>query len=260
VRAACDRPGEILGVGVSFPGLVGDDGTLIHAPVVDWYNVPVFELLAAKISCPLFIGNDGKAAAMAEHMFGGCVDEDDFIYLFSGSGVGGALFLDGNLYGGARGLAGELGHVKVVPQGRPCSCGSYGCLSAYLSETALISEIQRLGEVGVADFGDILKHAAEGNPTVRGVLERAAEVLGSAIASFVNIFNPPLVMLGGDLASAETYIRPTLLREAHRLSHPSMFAQSRIAFSEIATSKAYLGGIALALDGITGLDGSHVLP
>jgi predicted NBD/HSP70 family sugar kinase len=260
IRGACDRPGPILGVGVSFPGLVSNDGALLHAPVVNWYNVPIFELLSAKIHYPLFIGNDGKAAAMAEHMFGSCVDEDDFIYLFSGSGVGGALFLDGEMYGGATGLAGELGHVKIIPQGRPCSCGSYGCLSAYVAEYALTSEIQHLGETAVRDFSDVLKQAAEGNPVVLGVLDRAAEILGAAVASFINIFNPPLVMLGGDLARAETYLRPSMERETRRLAHPSMFAQSRIVFSRISASKAYLGGVALALDGVTGLDASHVLP
>jgi predicted NBD/HSP70 family sugar kinase len=260
IRAACDRPGEILGVGVSLPGLVTNDGALLHAPVVNWYNVPIFELLSDKVHYPLFIGNDGKAAAMAEHMFGGCVDEDDFVYLFSGSGVGGALFLNGEMYGGATGLAGELGHVKVVPQGRPCSCGSYGCLSAYVAENSLTSEIQHLGGMGVSEFSDILKQAAEGNAVVLDVLDRAAENLGAAVASFINIFNPPLVMLGGDLARAEAYLRPSIEREARRLAHPSLFAQSRIAFSRISASKTYLGGVALALDGATGLDASHVLP
>lgn len=260
VRAACDRPGEILGVGVSLPGLVTDEGLLVHAPIVGWHDVPVFDLLSSKVHYPLFIGNDVKAAAMAEHMFGDCVDEDDFIYLFSGSGVGGALFLGGEMYGGATGLAGELGHVKVVPQGRPCSCGSYGCLSAYVAGYAMTSEVQHLGIEGVSEFGDVLKQAAGGNLVVLDVLNRAALMLGAGIANFINIFNPPLVMLGGDLARAEAYLRPATEQEARRLAHPSMFAQTRITFSKISASKSYLGGVALALDGVTGLDASHVLP
>ncbi|KFC68191.1 Transcriptional regulator, ROK family [Devosia sp. LC5] len=260
IKAAVDNLGDILAVGVSLPGLVADDGTLVHAPALNWHEIPILQVLGDKVPYPLFVGNDVKAAAMAEHMFGDCVDEKDFIYLFSGSGVGGALFLKGELYGGAKGLAGELGHVKVVPQGRMCSCGSYGCLSAYLSRQALALEIQQLGFKDVVEFSDILKLAAEGDMQVLGVLDRAATILGAAVANYINIFNPPLVMLGGDLARGETYFRTSLESEARRLSHQSMFDQTRIAFSKMSASKGYLGGVALALDGVTGLDGAHVLP
>jgi predicted NBD/HSP70 family sugar kinase len=259
-RAACDREGEILGVGVSLPGLVDRDGVLLHAPVLGWRDVPIYDLLKPRIGSPLFIGNDVKAAAMAEHMFGSCVDVADFVYLFSGSGVGGALFLDGEMYLGARGLAGELGHVKVVPQGRACSCGSYGCLSAYLSEPALAAEIDLLSGVAPRSFDDILDRAAAGDDIVLGVLERAGDALGLAIASLINIFNPPLVALGGDMSRAETFLRPALDRALRRLAHPSMLAQSTVIFSAISAMKPYLGGVALALDGVTGLDQPHVLP
>jgi predicted NBD/HSP70 family sugar kinase len=259
-RADCDRVGDVLGVGVSLPGLVNNDGVLLHAPVLNWREVPIYDLLRRSIEPPLFIGNDGKAAAMAEHMFGSCVDVDDFIYLFSGSGVGGALFLDGEMYRGARGLAGELGHIKVVPQGRLCSCGSYGCLSAYLSGPALCSEIRNLSGTEPHTFDDVLSRAAAGDAVVLGVLERASEALGLAVADLINIFNPPLVALGGDMSRAEIYLRPALEAALQRLAHPSMRAQSNIIFSAISAEKPYLGGVALALDGVTGLDGPHVLP
>lgn len=259
-RAACDRGGEILGVGVSLPGLVDHDGVLLHAPVLGWRDVPIYDLLRPTIASPLFIGNDVKAAAMAEHMFGSCVDVSDFVYLFSGSGVGGALFLDGEMYLGARGLAGELGHIKVVPQGRLCSCGSYGCLSAYLSEPALSAEIGQLSGVAPGSFDEILDRAVAGDAAVLGVLERAGDALGFALSSVINIFNPPLVALGGDMSRAETYLRPALDAALRRLAHPSMLAESKVIFSAISAMKPYLGGVALALDGVTGLDAPHVLP
>ena len=120
VSAESGHAAPILGIGISLPGLVSNDGVLVHAPVLGWHNLQIYDLLRTRVGAPLYIGNDGKAAAMAEHMFGSCVDEDDFIYLFSGSGVGGALFLSGEMYMGAKGLAGELGHIKVIPQGRYC--------------------------------------------------------------------------------------------------------------------------------------------
>jgi predicted NBD/HSP70 family sugar kinase len=260
VSAESGHAAPILGIGISLPGLVSDDGVLVHAPVLGWRNLQIYDLLRRRVAAPLYIGNDGKAAAMAEHMFGSCVDEDDFIYLFSGSGVGGALFLSGEMYMGAKGLAGELGHIKVIPQGRYCSCGASGCLSAYLSGPALATEIERISGKPVATFDDILAKACNGDPTVIGVLDQAGEVLGSAVSSLINIFNPPLVTLGGDMSRGARFLQAALDRTLLRLAHPSLLAQTRIEFSEMSAHKPYLGGVALALDGITGLVGSHVLP
>ena len=263
IGAACaesGREGPPRGIGVSLPGLVSSEGMLVHAPTLGWHEVPMLELLKVTIAEPLYIGNDGKAAAMAEHMFGNCIDIDDFIYLFSGSGVGGGLFLNGEMYLGATGLAGELGHVKVVPQGRLCSCGASGCLSAYLSEPALAAEIGQMSGKPVRSFDQILDRAGNGDPVVLGVMDHAGEVLGSAVASLINIFNPPVVALGGDMSRAEAFLRSGFDRTLRRLAHPRMFEQSRIIFSEISAQKPYLGGVALALDGVTGLDSPHVIP
>jgi predicted NBD/HSP70 family sugar kinase len=233
---------------------------LVHAPVFGWRNVPVLEMLSRSIREPLYIGNDGKAAAMAERMFGSCTDVKDFVYLFSGSGVGGAIFVDGQIYRGNSGFAGELGHIKVVPQGRLCTCGALGCLSAYLSEGALAAEINHLGGTTVQSFGEIIAEAEAGKALFIEVLDEAAEVLGSALASLINIFDPPLLVLGGDMARAARFLEPGVTRTLRRLAHPSMYAPSRVQFSELSALQPYLGGIALALDGVTSLDPSRVVP
>ncbi len=260
VLARSGRRAPTLGVGVCLPGLVSTEGMLVHAPTLGWRDIPIVERLRAALAMPVYVGNDGKAAAMAEHMFGGCVDVKDFIYLFSGSGVGGALMLGDEIYLGALGFAGELGHIKVVPQGRLCSCGASGCLSAYLSEHALTEEISQAGGTPVRSFDEVLVRAAGGDPVVLWVLDQTGSILGSAVASLINIFNPPVVALGGDMARAEAYLRPAFERALRRLAHPSMFAQSSVRFSEISALKPYLGGIALALDGVTGLSSSNVIP
>ncbi|NEI72570.1 ROK family protein [Rhizobium lusitanum] len=260
VMEECSRKGRILGIGVSLPGLVTDAGVLLHAPVLGWRDVPARDAFSDVFEVPVFVGNDGTGAAMAEHMFGECVDVDDFIYLFSGSGVGGALFLKGEIYQGASGLAGELGHIKVVPQGRFCTCGSSGCLSPYLAESGLAEEIGRLSGDHPVSFEQILQRARAGDYVVRSVLDNAGGMLGIAVSSVINTFNPPMVCLGGDMANAEEFMRPAMERELQRLAHPSMSAQTRIIFSRLSTLNPYLGGVALALDGVTGLDSPHVLP
>ncbi len=254
------RNGPILGIGVSLPGLVTDDGILLHAPVLGWRNVPIHDMFSDAFDVPVFFGNDGTGAAMAEHMFGECIDVDDFIYLFSGSGVGGALFLKGDIYRGTTGLAGELGHIKVAPHGRICSCGSEGCLSPYLAEPSMADEVLRLTGRRPSSFSEILQAARSGDVAVQSVLDNAGSMLGIALSSLVNVFNPPLICLGGDMANAEEFLRPAVEREIRRHAHPAMSEQTRIIFSQLSTLNPYLGGVALALDGVTGLDSPHVRP
>ena len=258
--ASSGRSMPISGIGISLPGLVSTDGVLVHAPILGWRDIAMVERLSTSLPAPVYVGNDVKAAAMAEHLFGSCVDVKDFIYLYSGSGVGGALMLGGEIYLGAKGFAGELGHIKVVPQGRLCSCGALGCLSAYLSEPALASEIAQASGVPVSSFDDILHRAGAGDPVALGALDQAGGILGTAVSSLINIFNPPVVALGGDMARGEIYLRAAFEQAVRRQAHPSMFAQTSVRFSEISALKPYLGGIALALDGVTGLGPSSVIP
>lgn len=260
VVAASGSTARVLGIGVSLPGLVNTEGALVHVPVLGWRDIDILGRLKNACASPVYVGNDGKAAAMAEHMFGACIDMDNFIYLFSGSGVGGALFLDGAVYKGAGGLAGELGHIKIVPQGRFCTCGASGCLSAYLSAPALIEEIARLGAVRPRAFDHIVELAEAGDPVVLNVLEHAGDVLGSAVSSLINIFNPPVVLLGGDIALAAPYLGHALDRALQRLAHPAMFSRSTVKFADPNIGAPRLGGVALALDGVTDIENSHVFP
>lgn len=260
VVEASGSSARVLGVGVSLPGLVNSDGALVHVPVLGWRDIDILGRLKATCPFPVYVGNDGKAAAMAEHMFGACIDMDNFIYMFSGSGVGGALFLDGTVYQGAGGLAGELGHIKIVPQGRFCTCGASGCLSAYLSAPALIEEISRLGPARPRSFDHIVELAEAGDTVVLNVLEHAGDVLGSAVSSLINIFNPPVVLLGGDIARAAPFLSNALDRALQRLAHPAMFSRSTVKFADPNVGAPRLGGVALALDGVTDIENSHVLP
>ncbi|WDR06964.1 ROK family transcriptional regulator [Devosia rhodophyticola] len=258
VIKATQSSAKVLGMGVCLPGLVDNAGLLVHVPVLGWHDVEVTARLSTITGVPVFVGNDGNAAAMAEHTFGSCIDLNDFLFLFSGSGVGGGLFLDGAIYRGAGGLAGELGHVKVVPQGRFCTCGSSGCLAAYLVESAIIEEIYKLSGQQLSHFKDILDIAERGDPMVLNVLDHAGVVLGSAVSSLINIFNPPLVVLSGNLSSGRKFIENGLDRAVQRLAHPAMLSRTTIRFAENPNDMLKMGGVALALDGVTSLDGMRV--
>lgn len=260
VVAAAGSSARVLGVGASLPGLVDRDGALVHVPALGWRDIDMLGRLRSRLPWPVYVGNDGKAAALAEHMFGSCIDIENFIYLlFSNSGVGGGLFLDGSLHKGAGGLAGELGHIKIVPQGQFCTCGAAGCLSAYLSAPALIEEISRLGAEPPRSFEHIVELAEQGNPVVLNVLEHAGDVLGSAVSSLINIFNPPIVVLGGHIGPAAPFLQAALDRSLQRLAHPAMYSRSTVRFANSMVGSPRLGGVALALDGVTDVVGSTVI-
>ena len=252
---------RVIAMGVSLPGLIKKTGVIVHVPVLGWRDVDILSRLRSVLDWPIFVGNDGKAAAMAEHMFGSCVNIENFIYvLFSDGGVGGGLFLDGSPHTGSDGLAGELGHIKIVPQGRFCTCGAAGCLSAYLSAPALIEEISRLGPARPRSYEDNIELAQQGDPIVLNVLEHAGDVLGSAVSSLINIFNPPVVVLGGHIGPAAPFLSAALDRALQRLAHPAMYARTSIRFAESVVGTPPLGAVALALDGVTDIVGTDVLP
>lgn len=252
-------PDEIRGVGVCLPGLVRSGGRLAHSPNLDWNDVPVLDLLRDSITAPIYVDNDTNAAALAEHMFGACTELDDFVMLQGGSGLGGGMFLNGRIYRGKNGYAGELGHIKVVKDGRICSCGSMGCLSAYIS---LGQMVERLGHFDrdIRSLEDLRFKAESGDERVIGVLEEAGEFLGVAVSDIINSFNPPAIVLGGTLATLEPYLRHGLRRSLLQNTMPVTLEQVEIIVSSLSIDPILRAGVALALEGFTSLDKPEATP
>lgn len=259
----CDKIGrsveEIRGVGVCLPGLVRTGGELAHSPQLHWDDIPVQELLRSSVPAPVYVDNDTNAAVLAEHMFGACTEFDDFVLLQGGSGVGGGMFLNGRVYRGKNGYAGELGHIKVVKDGRLCSCGSMGCLSAYVSTDQLVERIgQHDPQIGTLD--DLRFRAEGGDEIVLSALDEAGEFLGVAVSDIVNSFNPPAVVLAGTLAVLEPYLRDGLRRSLRRNAMPVALDQVEIIVSSLSTDPILRAGVALALEGFTSLDKPEATP
>lgn len=243
------RREDVSAVGVGIPGLVSSHGRLAESSNLKWQDLDLAELLSKRIANKILVGNDSRAAGVAEKLFGKCMEVDDYVYLDSASGVGGVLFLDGKAYVGAGGFAGELGHLKVARNGRLCACGATGCLSAYLSEPALLARTAHLG-LEARSFDDIERLAISGVKPVLLALEEAGDVLGVALADFINIFNPRLVVLGGGLAKLSRYLLPSAERSVARNALASAHALCEILPSELAADPTPLGGLALALNAL----------
>jgi len=140
IRQVWPNEGDVQAISMVAPGPLDPfEGVVIEAPnLPGWDNVPVRDILAQEFDRPIFVGNDANLAALAEHRFGAGRGFDNLIYLTISTGVGGGIILDGKLLLGSKGLAGEIGHMILDPDGPICACGNHGCLEAYAGSTALL--------------------------------------------------------------------------------------------------------------------------
>jgi glucokinase len=209
---------EVLGVGVAAAGFIdADQAEIIYAPNLSWRNEPFKQKLQQKIELPILIENDANAAAWAEYRFGAGRGYKHMIMLTIGTGVGGAVIANSKMLRGGYGIAGELGHIRMVPDGQLCGCGSRGCLESYASGTALLKNARRLAKSGDPK-GRRLAELEQENGKLKGeqvyqaivegdegALELLAEVgtwLGSAISSLTAVLDPEIAVIGGGVSQA----------------------------------------------------------
>jgi glucokinase len=209
--------GELAGIGIGVPGIIEmKTGMLRESPnLPGWHNYPVRDEIQRRLKTTVILENDANAAAMGEKWLGAAASVDDMCMFTLGTGVGGGIVMQGHIWHGMTGMAGELGHINVEPEGYPCKCGSRGCLEQYASATA----IKRLAQEAIAggnapqmaramkedvEFTSkiIYDLAMQGDAPARAVFERVGKALGTVIGDMVNIFNFPMYVIGGGVSSA----------------------------------------------------------
>jgi predicted NBD/HSP70 family sugar kinase len=237
-------PIHVMGIGV--PALIDRGGQLIFGPNLGWRDVPLAELAAELLPISFVIENDTNAAAIAEREFGRCSGVEDFIYLTGHSGVGGAIFAAGRLYRGADGLAGEFGHIRIVPGGRVCACGGRGCLEAYASVPGLLASLEERG-VLIASIAEVAMRAEAGDAVVLAVLTETGDLIGRALAGSINALNPSHLVLGGNLAVVAPWMLAALRNALARAAMSELAARLNIELSPLGADAVQMGGVALAL-------------
>jgi glucokinase len=265
LAAAAGRP--LIAVGVSAPGPSNPFLGIVTTPpnLPGWLNVPLASLIAEKMKLPALIENDANAGALAEHRLGAGRGTRNMILLAAGTGIGGGLILDGRLYHGATGGAGEVGHMQLDLEGRQCTCGRRGCLEAQASGWALEEMAKELATAepqglvariaaqhGVEPDARILDLAAEqGDAAAYAVLERAGTFLGDGLTNLVNIFNPEVIAFGGSLRKSDVYFQ-TALKVVEREAFRQHFADVRIVEAELGDEAPAMGAAIIALDKLRG--------
>jgi len=243
---------HVRAVGVGVPALMAHDGRLAFGPNLGWRDVPLRARLAEHWSVPVAVDNDTKAAALAEKLFGVAREAHDFVVIAGHSGVGGALYLGGRLQRGAGGFGGEVGHVTVVPGGRPCGCGDRGCLEAYLAEQALVAQLAERG-LHVAGYAGVAAAAAAGDPRALDLLDTVGGHLAKVVGDLVDLLDPEMIVLAG----AMTHVVPFLLAAVERaVSGPALASvrgTCRVVSSGFGPEAVTMGGVALAMEAVLGL-------
>ena len=254
---------QIRGIGIGAPGAVDSEaGRVIFAPnLPGWKDVPLKKNLEKILNVPVFLGNDCNVCTL------GVFDQEykakprDLIGIFIGTGIGGGLILNGDLYHGHNLTAGEIGHMVIEVNGPKCGCGNRGCFEALASRTAIFREVQAAVKGGqetlltdmlgkdLSDMrsGDLRKAIRRGDKLATKVVETAAEFAGIGVANLINVLNPEIVVVGGGVIEAlADEMMPTLIKAAKEHVMPGTMSGIEIKASKLGDNAGITGAAVLA--------------
>jgi glucokinase-like ROK family protein len=259
--ALASQPGSrrtLVGIGIAAPCPVDPRHPDRFSEIVlpDWHGRSGFKPIAARYKVPLFVDNDANLGALAEQWWGAGRGIDDFAYVKVATGVGSGHIIEGKIYRGATGVAGEIGHMAIDPQGKPCVCGLRGCLATVVGAPALVERATELvarypksrlagGKPTIESIEDA---ALAGDPLALQVVQEAAGSLGIAISGLLNIMNPKLVILGGGLSRLGDVLLEPLRDVIRKRTLVSSLAAADVRTSGLGPRSIAVGAATLVLD------------
>lgn len=253
-------PGAIDAVGISYGGPVDYEAgvTVTCHHLEGWENIPLRKEMRQRFAAPAFMDNDANASALAEAMFGAGKGHQHLLYLTVSSGIGGGIIAGGRVYRGATGMAGEIGHMTVLPDGPPCTCGRRGCLEALASGWSIARRAQEAIAGGDTDSmlarlpadetvtaQAVATAAAEGDDLALRIVNETADYLAFGIGAGVNLLNPTLVVIGGGVSKAGSVLFDPL--------------RARLAYYALDTNRAAVAVVPAALGDDVGVLGGAAL-
>ena len=248
----------VTAIGLAAPGLVGPQAGMILATpnIPEWHDFPLAEKLTRQFNVPVLIGNDANLAALGEWKFGAGRGHQDVLYLTISTGIGGGVIIRDRLLQGYHGLAAELGHVTVLAGGPVCSCGFAGHLEALASGPAIVRHVSEQLQAGEAselrektDFNarDVAEAAGRGDALAKSAYARAGEFLGIGVASFLHIFDPSIVILGGGVSqSGPLLFEPFEASLRRHVFNPHYLENLSLTTAALGDDAGLLGALALA--------------
>lgn len=255
------RLGQVLGIGLGVPGPVEyAQGRVIAPPIMPgWHGVALRDRLEEALGMPVSIDNDANLGALSEHCRGAGRNYPNLTYVKVGTGIGCGLILNGQLYRGELGSAGEIGHVTIDENGPPCKCGSYGCLESMAGGPAIalraqqsiragqITSLSRIQPVESITARDVALAAQTGDRLAQQLFAEAGKHIGVALSSLANLLNPGLIIIGGGVAQAGQLLLDPIRRTMQQRALQSVAQSAQIVQSTLGRDASALGAVDLAL-------------
>jgi glucokinase len=254
---------QLAGIGIGIPGILRlREGILVASPnLPGWENFNVRAQIARRLNAPFLLENDANAAALGEKWIGSGRNVNHLCFLTMGTGIGGGLIFDGKIWHGASGMAAELGHVTLYPEGRLCACGNKGCLEAYAAASAVVKAAQEILQAGTASEGlrklaasglkltsaRVYELAKENDVSAQEIYRQVGRALGIAIANFIAIFDIDTFVLGGGAVDAWDMFEKSMFEEVATRSYVWRNDPRKILKSSLGSQAGVFGAAYLAL-------------
>ena len=247
-------------VGMGIPGIIFfNKGIVAQSPnFPDWIDFNLRERLSKNLALPFYIDNDANLAAAGEGWLGAGKKFNSFCMLTLGTGVGGGIVLNKNIWRGEYGMAGELGHITIYPDGHPCNCGNRGCLEQYASATGIVRMAMEGKEkfgVWSSEFGEkditadmVYQLAKKGNKDALEIFQKMGRILGIGIADLINILNIELFVLGGGVANAWDYFIPSTIDEVRKRAYRITGEGVKVVKAELGDDAGIFGAVYMAMN------------
>lgn len=245
----------IEGIGIGTPGIVDETNRIVLGGaenIKGWENLNLADRIEAETHLPVQMGNDANLMGLGETMYGAGQGARNVVFLTVGTGIGGAVVIDGKLFNGFANRGTELGHVPLIANGEPCACGSIGCLEHYASTSALVRRFsKRAAETGRSFSGEeingelIVRLYKEGDKLATEYLDEHCDFLGHGIAGFINIFSPQRIVIGGGLSEAGDFYIQKVSERAHRYVMADCAVNTRIMAASLGNKAGSIGAASL---------------
>lgn len=241
-------PRATVAVTVGVPGPVDVAvGRVLQPPLMPgWHDHPVRDRLAARLGVPVFVENDANLVALGEQR-AHWPDVPSLVLVWVGNGIGAGIVLDGRLYRGVDGGAGDIGHIRMLGHERRCACGSVGCLAAVASGSALVAELAERG-AQVAEVGDVTSLVQRGDPDAVAAVRRAGRRVGEVLTTVVSVLNPEVLVLAGELAHSDGHLVTGVRETIYERSLPRATRRLRVVTTRCGAQAPVRGAVALAVD------------
>ena len=241
------KRGKCVGVGIGVPGLVRfDKGVVLYlVNVKGWKGVPLAALLSREVRLPVWVDNDVNAMALGEFVYGAGRGGKNIICLTLGTGVGGGIILNGEIYRGTSYAAGEIGHVVIQEHGKECACGGKGCLEAYIGNR----QIMVLGKGRYDSPKGISDAARKGDPAAVAIWKEVGTHLGVALSSAINLLNPEKIVIGGGVANAGAFLFNEVRKTVKERAMKGPADSVRIVKAQLGEDAGIVGAAVLAVSG-----------